>query len=200
MKDLDQPIGIIEQSQMSAVQQAQQQAEIMNAAKRQAERAEKYEAWSDPDAVQHRKLLHEKKAFESLLALKMSGQFAENHSDPLPDPSELPPEVRIQQPSYIRKWMAGNPKYTKKIDEHRKRQADRDARRLILKEKYPELFGIDDAAERQKLEGESTDYYRVKTGKTLTISKLEGDLKYLERILKSPVPKKLPWYSRIFSK
>lgn len=200
MKDLDQPIGIIEQSQAVSVQQAQQQAEILNAAKRQAERQEKYEAWSDPDAMQYRKLLHDKKAFESLQALKASGEFADNHSDPLPDESELPKEMRGQQPSTIRAWMRGNPKFTKKIDEHRKVQADKDVRRILLKEKYPDLFGLDDMTERKKLEGESTDYYRVKTGKTLVITKLEGDLKYIDRILSSPVPAKRPWYSRIFSK
>lgn len=197
MKD---PIGIIEESQAVGVQQAQQQAEILNAAKRQAERQEKYEAWSDPEAIQYRKLLHEKKSFESLMALKVSGAFAENHSDPIPPDSELPKEMRGQQPSTIRAWMRGNPRYEKKIDEHRKSIAAKDADRLVLKKKYPELFGLvtDDEA-RQALEGKAVKDYIVRTGKSLVIKKLDTDLKYIDRILTSPVPKR-PWYSRIFSK
>ncbi len=146
-----------------AVQQAQDLAAIKNAAKRQAERQEKYELWSDPEAMEYRRILHAKESFESLRALKVSGQCV--LQCPVPPDSELPKHLRGQQPSTLRKLLAGDPEWEKKVAAHEKTFEKVESRRDILRKKYPELFGITAAVERQELEGKSIDDYRIGTGK-----------------------------------
>ena len=129
-----------------AVQAAQREAEIKNAAIRQAERNEKMAAWQDPDAMRHRAILHEKASFESLMALKAAGQCA--IQPPLPPLDQLPPHMRNQQPSTIRAWMRGHPEWNGKFKEQYKAEEQKRARQQELRRKYPEMFGISDAAQR----------------------------------------------------
>ncbi len=86
-----------------AVQDAQKKAEIKNAAIRHGERMAAYAAWIDPKAMAERKEQNERESKESLARTKAALGIGE--LEPLPDLSTLPPEVRCQQPSYIRAWL-----------------------------------------------------------------------------------------------
>ncbi len=147
-----------------AVQQAQDLAAIKNAAKRQAERQAKYEVWSDPEAMQYRKILHEKEAFESLQRLKASGNYV--LQPPVPSDADLPKELRGQQPSTIRAFLAGNPDWQKKSAAYRDEIEKKELRRNELRKLYPEMFGISAEKERKELEDKPMDDYRVSTGKS----------------------------------
>ncbi len=87
-----------------AVQDAQKKAEIKNAAIRHGQRMAAYAAWVEPKAMAERKERHEREAAASLASIKAALDIGE--LGPLPDLSTLPPDVRCQQPSYIRKWLA----------------------------------------------------------------------------------------------
>ena len=129
---------------ISEVRAAQDQAELINAAVRQAHRQEKYTAWIDPEAMIHRKALNDLKAMESLWALRAAGQAVTQ--TPLPPEAELPKECRGQSPSTIRAMLRGNPEWEKKVKAHQEVEASNGG----FREKYPELFGLDDAAARRK--------------------------------------------------
>lgn len=189
MKEMNSPSSIIDiaDANVIAVQQAQQRAEIENASKRQAERKEKYEAWSDPEAIQYRKILHEKKSFESLQTMKAAGQCED--PTPLPSDDELPKHMRGQQPSTVRAWIRGNPKWEQKVQEHRKQVEAKDAKRQIMRVKYPGLFGIDDEQARKMMADKPTEDFKVMTGKS-PIKRIDSDLKYIERILTRAEQKK----------
>ncbi len=150
MKDLDSSTSIVDvaDAKLLAVQQAQELAAIKNASIRQAERQEKMELWSDPDAMAYRLILHNKKAFESLQSMKRDGHY--KVQVPLPPESELPKEMRGQQPSTVRAWMATEPKYYNYFKSSVEELETKEKRRQELRLKYPEMFGIDDSSARQE--------------------------------------------------
>jgi len=151
MKEFDskEPTPIVAKADaLLDVQKAQQEAALKNAAKRQQERQEKQEAWSDPDAITYRMILHQKKSFESLQSMKAAGQCV--IQVPLPPESEWPKEWRGQQPSTIRAMMGQDSKYRASFREYAEKTQAKDERRNHLREKYPEMFGIDDEQARKR--------------------------------------------------
>lgn len=100
---LDQPNAIIQEADSMArkVQEAQEMAAIKNAAKRHAERMAKYRAWVDPEAIARRREQHEREAAAALAATKAA--LGTTEEEPIPD--DLPPHMRGQSPSTIRKML-----------------------------------------------------------------------------------------------
>lgn len=143
-----------------AVSAAQQEAEIKNAAKRQAERQAKFDAWIDPEAMTSRRILNDLKAFKSLLAIKDAGGMA--LPVPLPSDDQLPKHMRGQQPSTVRAWMARHPDWKDWCTDFKKKYDKQDKDRVNHKLKYPELFGLDDAEARAEwLPPETKEVTRV---------------------------------------
>lgn len=157
------------------IQEAQDLAELKNAAKRQAERNEKMQAWQDPDAMAYRKMLNDKRAFESLQEMKLSGNC--ELPTPLPPESELPKEMRGQQPSTVRAWLRGNPDWEQRVKVHREAAEAKASRGIVLRQKYPEMFGIDDTMARRLFAGhdETTAVSNVKVG---YLEKLKDEPEY----------------------
>ncbi len=152
--------GIIAESNALApsVESAQREAETRNAAKRQAERQAKMDAWQDPEAMAYRKAVHEKGAIESLWDLRANGQCAVDINVPIPPDSELPPHMRGQQPSTVRAFLRDNGDWKKKVEAHCKANEGKAA----IREKYPEMFGIDFIALRR--DGGDIDFEKVRDG------------------------------------
>lgn len=150
-----------------AVANAQAEAEITNAMKRQAERHEKMELWQDPELMILRKAKHEKGAIESLLILQANGQSVAK--PPLPPDSELPPEMRGQQPSTVRAWMASKPKYAEAFKHAVTLEDARQTARNDLLKRYPELGGIDFQLERKKAKVEFGEEHKVRTNHKVKI-------------------------------
>ena len=135
-----------------AVQAAQDQAAIMNAAKRQADRQAKMDVWQDPEVMAYRQALSVKNGIESLWALMDAGQM--RIQPPIPPDSELPPHMRGQSPSTIRRMMEHEPNraWDKAVEKHKKLIEERRAAR----DDHPELFGIDFTKLRRQVEAGKT--------------------------------------------
>ncbi|MES2347847.1 MAG: hypothetical protein V4641_09800 [Pseudomonadota bacterium] len=165
MKDDLQP-GIIAEAKILApsVESAQREAETRNAAKRQAERQAKMDAWQDPEAMAYRKAVHEKGAIESLWELRANGQCAIDRDVPVPPDSELPKHMRGQAPSTVRAFLRGSADWKAKVEAHAKANESK----AKIQEQYPELFGIDFGALRR--EGGDIAFEQVRTGHRIAIS------------------------------
>ncbi len=157
--------GIVSEASILApsVQSAQREAETRNAAKRQAERQAKMDAWQDPEVMAYRKAMHEKGAIESLWSMRRNGECAIDRDVPIPPDSELPVHMRGQQPSTVRAFLRGNDEWTKKVAAHAKGEEVKDK----VRDKYPELFGIDFADARRDVD--IGDEHKVRDGKRLNI-------------------------------
>ncbi len=164
MKDDLQPGIIIEANILApSVESAQREAETRNAAKRQAERQAKMDAWQDPEAMMYRKALHEKGAMESLWAMRRDGECAVDRDVPIPPDSELPAHMRGQAPSTVRAYLRGSADWKAKVEAHAKAAEGKAA----IREKYPEMFGIDFGAVRR--EGSDIAFEKVRTGAKVRI-------------------------------
>ncbi len=109
MKEFDKPISIIEQADMKikAVQEAQAEAEIKNAAIRHMKRMAFYKHWSSPEEIKKRQEEHEARAGAALARAKLMSDSAREalgipEDPPLPDEKDLPAHMRGQSPSTIR--------------------------------------------------------------------------------------------------
>ncbi len=109
MKDDHLPGIIIQDESMSmAVQEAQLKADLKNAAKRHAERMEKYTDWVKPEEIAKRWAKHEEGAAAALALAKSESAAAREalglpaEDPPLPDEKDLPKHMRGQSPSTIR--------------------------------------------------------------------------------------------------
>ncbi len=167
MKDDLQP-GIIAEANILApsVESAQREAETRNAAKRQAERQAKFDAWKDPEVMAYRKAVHEKGAIESLWGMRATGECAADRDVPIPPDSELPKHMRGQAPSTVRAFLRGSAAWEAKVDAHKKAVEAK----ALAREKYPEMFGLDFARIRRDMSVQFGDEHKVRTGAKIKIS------------------------------
>lgn len=164
MKDLE-PNSIVSEAGTIAGQNAQTEMEIRNASIRQAERQAKIDAWQDPEAMAYRKAVHDKGAMESLWALREAGQCEAD--TPLPDDAELPSYMRGQQPSTVRAWLRGQPNWRAKIKAHQEAAEIKRTATRNIKEKHPELYGIDFTKLRRETAVVFGDEHKVRDGKRM---------------------------------
>lgn len=192
MKTIDPSNAAVAQADITtqAVQAAQDEAAIKNAAKRQAERQAKFDAWVDPEAMVHRRALNDLKAIESLWALRASGNAVTQ--TPIPPPEELPKELRGQSPSTIRAMLRGNPDWEKKVKAHQELEASRGG----FREKYPELFGIDDAKERKKWDKIEIKPDHMAGPRPFRLGPSENALEACRLIMKAAEPEPKSWWQR----
>ncbi len=104
------PAPIVEKADMlrREIRLAQERAEIENAAKRHQHKMAQYQAWSEPEAVNQRRIAHEEAAAAALAKAQAMSKHAREalgmplEDPPLPPEAELPKEMRGQAPSTIR--------------------------------------------------------------------------------------------------
>lgn len=181
-----------------SIESAQGEAEIKNAAIRQAERQQKYDAWKDPEGMAYRKAIHEKGALESLWALRDSGNCVIPF--PIPPEDQLPKECRGQQPSTIRSMLRGHSEWRAKMDAHAALAQRGQDTKSKLQESHPELFGIDYTKLRLNMNPEF-EMEKVRDGRKLNVKVPEGFVNPGVRVPKwtPSEPKKSGLVARIFA-
>lgn len=145
-----------------------QEGAIKGAAIRQAERQAKMELWQDPELMVLRKAIYEKGAIESLLEAQATGEYSVSFD--LPPDHELPTEMRGQQPSTIRAWMAREPQWRDYIEKHVKMEEAKLAARKSLLQNHSEFAGIDYFKEKRKAKVEFGDEHKVRDGKAVKVT------------------------------
>lgn len=109
-RDVRPPTPIVERQDtlLRDVRLAQEKSEIDNAAKRHQERMAKYAAWSEPQAIEERRIAHMEAAEAALAKGRAMSQHAREalgmplEDPPLPPEADLPKEMRGQSVSTIR--------------------------------------------------------------------------------------------------